>query len=126
LLEDAKRRHPDVDIRLQSKAHLESLEGELATATYRIMQESLTNALRHAKATVIDMQVALVDGQVHLEVRDNGIGPADNWHASGHFGVIGMRERAQGLGGSLQFEALTPSGVRVHAILPVKHNTNHA
>ena len=126
LLEDAKRRHPDVDIRLQSKAHLESLEGELATATYRIMQESLTNALRHAKATVIDMQVALVDGQVHIEVRDNGIGPADNWHASGHFGVIGMRERAQGLGGSLQFEALTPSGVRVHAILPVKHNTNHA
>ena len=125
LLEDARKRHPQVRMSLRIQAPLASLEGELATATYRIMQESLTNALRHAKASIIDMQVVLQGSLLQLEVRDNGIGPASDWQESGHFGVIGMHERAQGLGGQLQFEPLTPSGLRVVAVLPFKENTQH-
>lgn len=125
LFEDAQSRHPKVVLELQMNAPLDTLEDQLATATYRIMQESLTNALRHAKATQIQMSVTLVDDMLHLQVRDNGQGPAPDWAASGHFGVIGMRERAEGLGGSLRFEALTPSGALVHAILPLSHNPHH-
>jgi two-component system sensor histidine kinase UhpB len=125
LLEDARRRHPQVKILLHLQANLENLAGDLATATYRIMQESLTNALRHAQASLIDMQVEILDEHLHLDVRDNGVGPHPDWQASGHFGVIGMHERAQGLGGSLLFELLQPSGVRVHAVLPLKHNRSH-
>jgi signal transduction histidine kinase len=114
-----------VKILLHVQANLENLAGDLATATYRIMQESLTNALRHAQASLIDMQVEILDEHLHLDVRDNGVGPHPDWQASGHFGVIGMHERAQGLGGSLLFELLQPSGVRVHAVLPLKHNRSH-
>ena len=125
LLEDAQRKHPQLKILLHVRANLDALEGELATATYRIMQESLTNALRHAKATVIEMQVDIQDDQLHLEVRDNGLGPHPDWETSGHFGVIGMHERAQGLGGRLHFDLLKPSGVRIHAVLPLKQHKNH-
>ncbi len=125
LVEDARRRHPQVNIHLQTVAALETLDAELATAVYRIMQESLTNALRHSQASHIDLQVSLKDHNLHLDVRDNGVGPAPDWQTSGHFGVIGMHERAQGLGGRLSFEPLSPSGLRVHAVLPLKHNHGH-
>jgi two-component system sensor histidine kinase UhpB len=125
LLEEARSRHPEVTIDLHIEAALDTLEDGLATATYRIMQESLTNALRHAQASHIQMRVTLVDDHLDLQVRDNGQGPAANWAQSGHFGVIGMRERAEGLGGSLRFEAQNPSGVSVHASLPLRHNSSH-
>ena len=114
-----------MNISLQIQAPLASLEGELATATYRIMQESLTNALRHAHASAIEMAVVLQENQLQIEVCDNGVGPASNWQESGHFGVIGMHERAQGLGGYLKLEPLTPSGLRVVAVLPFKQNADH-
>ncbi|NBW55911.1 MAG: two-component sensor histidine kinase, partial [Betaproteobacteria bacterium] len=56
---------------------------------------------------------------------DNGIGAAPDWADSGQYGVIGMRERAQGLGGTFSFESLQPSGVRVAAVLPLGHNPTH-
>lgn len=125
LLTDARTRHPDVQIRLTLDAPLDTLEDSLATATYRIMQESITNALRHAQASQIDMQVLLQQQDLHLRVSDNGQGPPADWTQSGHFGVIGMRERAEGLGGSLTFESLSPSGLQVHAVLPLRHNPHH-
>jgi two-component system sensor histidine kinase UhpB len=125
LLEDARTRHPQVHISLTIDAPLDTLADGLSTATYRIMQESLTNALRHAHASDIQMDVMLMEDALHLTVRDNGQGPSPDWAQSGHYGVIGMRERAQGLGGSLSFEALSPSGVQVHAVLPLSHNPHH-
>ena len=104
---------------------LDTLEDNLATAVYRIMQESLTNALRHAQATRIDMELSSKDGHLHLEIKDNGQGPSADWQQSGHFGVVGMGERAQGLGGHLVFEPLTPHGARVYAVLPLSHNHTH-
>lgn len=125
LLEDAQTRHPEVRISLDVQAPLDTLEDGLATATYRIVQESLTNALRHAQASEIQMQVLSVADQLHVKVRDNGQGPSADWAQSGHYGVIGMRERAEGLGGTLKFETQSPSGVQVHAVLPLSHNLHH-
>ena len=125
LLEEARSRHPEMQLTLRIEAALEKLEDNLATATYRIMQESLTNALRHAQASSVDMLVSEDKGQLTLEIKDNGQGPSAHWQQSGHFGVIGMSERAQGLGGKLVFEALQPHGARVLAVLPLRHNSDH-
>ena len=125
LLEEARSRHPEMQITLTIDAPLDTLEDNLATAVYRIMQESLTNALRHAQASSIDMHVRHSHDKLQLEVRDNGTGPGADWQSSGHFGVVGMGERAQGLGGHLVFEALHPQGARVLAELPLSHNPAH-
>jgi two-component system sensor histidine kinase UhpB len=125
LLEESSSRHPDIQISLNIHTALDTLEDNLATAVYRIMQESLTNALRHAQATRIDMTLNALDGHLQLEIKDNGQGPSTDWQQSGHFGVVGMGERAQGLGGHLVFEPLTPHGARVYAVLPLSHNRSH-
>ena len=125
LVEDARSRHPQTRIDLQIHTPLEDTESSLATATYRIVQESLNNALRHAQASQITINLSAIDQQLHIDVSDNGIGAASDWADSGQFGVIGMRERAQGLGGSFHFEALHPSGVRVWVVLPLGHNAHH-
>jgi signal transduction histidine kinase len=114
-----------VQITLSVDAPLDKLADNLATAVYRIMQESLTNALRHAQASHIEMQVRQNQDKLHIEVKDDGNGPAKDWQSSGHFGVVGMGERAQGLGGHLVFEALLPQGARVWAELPLIHNPTH-
>ena len=125
LVEDARSRHPDTRIDLHLQTPLEDMESSLATATYRIVQESLNNALRHAQASQINILLSALDHQLHIDVSDNGMGATPDWEDSGQFGVIGMRERAQGLGGSFRFESLQPSGVRVWAVLPLGHNPTH-
>jgi len=125
LVEDARSRHPDTRIDLHLHTPLEDMESSLATATYRIVQESLNNALRHAQASQITILLSALDQQLHIDVSDNGMGATPDWADSGQFGVIGMRERAQGLGGSFRFESLQPSGVRVWAVLPLGHNPTH-
>ena len=125
LVEDARSRHPETRVHLQLQTPLENMESSLATATYRIVQESLNNALRHAQASQITILLSALDQQLHIDVSDNGIGATPDWADSGQFGVIGMRERAQGLGGSFHFESLQPSGVRVWAVLPLGHNPSH-
>jgi two-component system sensor histidine kinase UhpB len=125
LVEDARSRHAELQIQLQLPQDLENLESSLATATYRIVQESLSNALRHAQASNIGIHLFKQDLALHIDISDNGKGPTPNWADSGQFGVIGMRERAQGLGGSFSFSSLEPSGARVLAILPLSHNEAH-
>jgi two-component system sensor histidine kinase UhpB len=125
LVEDARSRHAQVRIQLQVRTPLQDIDPSLATATYRIVQESLTNALRHAQASVISIELSAENAQLHIEVNDNGIGASPDWADSGQYGVIGMRERAQGLGGVFSFESLQPSGVRVAAVLPLSHNLPH-
>ncbi|GAB3316842.1 ATP-binding protein [Luteimonas notoginsengisoli] len=86
-------------------------------ACFRIAQEALTNALRHARATTIEVVIEL-DGQaLHLRVEDDGRGvdPADV-HG---LGLLTMRERAQQLGGSLVIDSAPGRGTRVRATLPI-------
>jgi signal transduction histidine kinase len=99
---------------------------QVATTTYRIVQESLTNALRHAQASQIEVRVDKLADTLQVEIRDDGNGPASDWQQPGHFGVLGMRERAQSLGGTLVFEALRPKGARVLALLPAMRKIDNA
>jgi signal transduction histidine kinase len=84
-------------------------------AAYRIVQEALTNALRHAHARRVQVRVARAAGALTIEVLDDGSGAPG---ADGR-GIVGMRERAQTLGGTLQTGARPGGGFRVAAELPL-------
>jgi two-component system, NarL family, sensor histidine kinase UhpB len=125
LLGDWRVYHPDVGLKLATSGELDGLDGALATALYRIMQEAVNNALRHAQASRIDVTVAATATHLQLDVVDNGRGQLKDLHATNHFGVAGMRERAQALGGSFALKQVEPTGVHIRVRLPVHHPVNH-
>ena len=107
---------PRVQVRLTGD--LDALSPAVGAATYRIAQESVTNALRHARnATRIDVQVVGEDHAVRLTVHDDG----EPVHASSvapGYGVVGMTERAALLGGTLAAGPRPDHGWVVDAVLP--------
>lgn len=119
LLGDWRVRHPGVVLSLMMTGQLDGLDDALSTAVYRIVQEAVNNALRHAQASRIDVSVLVTDARLHLEIADNGTGRVEAFEVTGHYGVLGMRERAQALGGSFEMEQIEPAGVRVQASLPM-------
>jgi signal transduction histidine kinase len=86
-------------------------------AAFRIVQEALTNALRHAPGAAVDVEVRYGDGELRLRIRDNGPGPERTAPAGGH-GLAGMRERAAAVGGELHTGAAAAGGFLVEARLP--------
>jgi signal transduction histidine kinase len=86
-------------------------------AAYRIIQEALTNARRHAPGAAVDVAVRYGDGELRLVIRDNGPGPQRAAPDGGH-GLLGMRERAVAVGGELRAGAATVGGFLVEARLP--------
>ncbi|MHB1171873.1 MAG: sensor histidine kinase [Lacisediminihabitans sp.] len=88
-------------------------------ALYRIAQESLTNVLRHAKATTVTVTVDEDAGFYVLSVSDDGSGPTTPRHDSGGRGLLGMRERAELLGGTLETARSPGGGFLVAARIPV-------
>jgi PAS domain S-box-containing protein len=95
------------------------LPPETATAFYRIFQETLTNVARHAAASAVQVGFASTEGWFVLEVRDNGVGIGDAALASPHaLGLLGMRERAHLLGGTVSFLRQAAGGTVVTVRLP--------
>jgi signal transduction histidine kinase len=93
------------------------LPAPVDSAAYRIVQESLTNAVRHAKdASQLRLLFVRTNGSLEVVVRDNGTGSVDP--GSGN-GLHGMRERAEALGGTLDAGAAPGGGFEVRAVLPV-------
>ena len=85
-----------------------------ATAVFRIFQEMLSNVGRHARARAIRVDIGLRGPQLHLALADDGIGaPAQALQAPNAYGVMGMRERARQLGGTLAITAEPGRGTRV-------------
>jgi signal transduction histidine kinase len=93
------------------------LENKVALALYRAAQEGLTNVRRHARASRVDVRLDFQPGQVRLEVRDNGLGATDT-ETEGGFGLLGIRERMQLLGGRLEIQTGTGKGFRLIATVP--------
>jgi signal transduction histidine kinase len=87
--------------------------------TYRIVQEALTNARRHAPGAAVDVELTYTDDALQVRVRDNGPGPDPSPSSVGH-GVAGMHERAAAVGGSLQTGPAPGGGFLVEAVLPAK------
>ena len=119
LLGDWRMSHPGVVLSLSMSGPFDDLDDAWSTAVYRIVQEAVNNALRHAQASRIDVKMLVSADGLELEVADNGSGRLAKFQAPGRFGVLGMRERAQALGGSFELEQIEPAGVRVRVRLPL-------
>ena len=109
---------PAVDVSLTGA--VTGLPRPVDAAVYRIAQEALTNAVRHARsATHVDIDLCRVGDDVWLRVSDDGLAQAGS-RAQPGFGVTGMTERAQLLGGSLSAGPAPHGGWVVEAVLPVQ------
>jgi signal transduction histidine kinase len=107
-----------VRVRVQAEGERTDLPADVDLAAYRIVQEALTNVLRHARASTANIRISYTPSAVQLEVTDDGIGPpADGQAIDGH-GLEGMRERAALLGGELTSGAASGRGYRLQAVLP--------
>jgi signal transduction histidine kinase len=95
------------------------LDPDLETTIYRMVQESLTNAAKHAQADRVEVDVLEVDDDVHVAVRDNGRGFDPDRPVSG-FGLTGMRERIELAGGQLQITS-SSEGTTIEAVFPASH-----
>jgi signal transduction histidine kinase len=102
---------------------LTALDPGVELAAYRIIQEALTNARRHAPGAAVDVELHYTGDKVRLRIRDNGPGPppepATPGPEHGH-GLLGMRERAAAVGGELRTGAAPGGGFLVEAWLPAK------
>jgi signal transduction histidine kinase len=115
-------------VRLIISGPVATLDPGVELAAYRIVQEALTNARRHAEGAAVDVELTYTPEVLRLRVRDNGPGPplacaspsalAATMPAAGH-GLLGMRERAAAVGGELRTGAAAGGGFVVEATLPV-------
>jgi signal transduction histidine kinase len=94
-----------------------SLPTGVEISAYRIVQEALTNALKHARASRVAVRIAYGNG-LELDVVDDGIGTGAS--PTGGHGIIGMRERVALYGGTLDAGPLGGSGFRVRASFPLE------
>ncbi len=118
LVSEYRRRHPDLVVTLDYDDSLDLLSDEVAIHVYRIVQECLTNVIRHARADSVKVAVThsrFDDDLVVISVEDNGIGGQTEGEG---FGVRAMRERVENLGGRFSFESEPDQGVGVKASMP--------
>jgi signal transduction histidine kinase len=107
-LADDVRRRSDIDVRFQCNSEAAAVAAPIALAAYRTLQESLTNIIKYARASRVDVDLIIGTDQLSLEVADNGCGirPHDRGKPTS-FGLRGMAERAERLGGWLEVSSLS-------------------
>lgn len=114
--ESLRARH---DLRVE--AHLDAepeSSPDVKEALYRIAQEAMHNAVKHAHARSIHLRLANVDGLIRLEVADDGVGFDPTVQYTGHLGLISMRERAIAVGGDLAIHSAAGRGTRIVVGVP--------
>jgi two-component system sensor histidine kinase UhpB len=100
-----------------------ALPFDLATPLFRICQEALTNVTRHAQATAVSIRLATEDGHVSLVIKDNGRGITDEEiRRHGSLGLLGMKERVELLGGTLEVKGQPGEGTTLAIRMPLEAN----
>ena len=115
LVSEWQRRSGELQFDLNYDASLDNLSNDITIHVYRIVQECLTNVVRHANASQVAILVVKRGDAVWITVSDNGQGKQLN---SSGFGLLGMRERAESLGGQFKLESVCDGGVNVVVQLP--------
>ncbi|MFC4564708.1 sensor histidine kinase [Nocardiopsis mangrovi] len=105
-----------IAVRVSEQGDRRRLSAGVESAAYRIVQESLTNAVRHSGAATVTVDLAFTAAGLSVEVRDDGTAASEGF-APGN-GIVGMRERATALGGTLEAAPLPAGGFAVRAALP--------
>lgn len=113
----ATTKQAGLSIELTLNGAVDAVSPALSTAAYRIVQESLTNVVRHSGSTTAGVRIEATDGRLEVEVVDGGKAMADTSVGAGR-GIQGMRERAEATGGVLHAGARPEGGFRVRATWP--------
>jgi signal transduction histidine kinase len=98
---------------------LDGIDAPVAATAYRVVQEGITNARKHGGARVVEALVVEVAGYVTVTVTNDGP-PAAQRSSAGSYGLIGLRERAEALGGRMEAGPLPGGGWRLRAVLPTE------
>jgi signal transduction histidine kinase len=107
-----------LDLTIDAPDQLPPLPAAVEVAAYRIVQEALTNVVRHARARACTVRLTLNDA-LEVDVRDDGAGLPAGSRAG--VGLTSMRERTSELGGTFQIEPVQGGGTRILARLPLRH-----
>ena len=104
------------------------LDPIIETACFRVAQEALTNVVRHARARRVAVELRQKDGQLHLFVRDNGVGfdvaaVREQAVLGASLGLLSMEERATLTDGGLKCKSAPGQGTEIHAWFPLKWRT---
>ena len=117
---------PDVDVRLQIEGGaLQDTHAAVGEAAYRIVQEAISNAVRHGQATRIVVRAEKADSELRVSVSDNGRGIANDVKRDG-MGMNIMRYRARALRGNVTFRKTTAGGVSMQCVIPSPSPTHAA
>ena len=111
-------RHPGIETNLEVGGKLDKLDERINITIYRIVQECLTNIARHANATRVSISLSGNIDTLVLSVSDNGLG-LDQSVPSDGLGLIGMRERTEGLGGEFMLASEQGTGVTIRVRIPL-------
>jgi len=128
LAREIQAQHPPLQVEVLTQGPVRRLDPAHELALYRVAQEALRNIVRHAEATWAQVRLLFGPHQVRLEVQDNGRGfrvpesPAE-FAPQGHYGLLGMYERAEIIGARLSLHAEPGQGTRVVLVLPLSAAT---
>lgn len=117
--------HPEITFETHLMSDGMSLNERARLALYRVYQNAISNAMRHAHASKVTVRFVIEEGQIELAVQDNGRGfvvPA-RWvdlAREGHFGLVGMAERVEAIGGSFVIESQPGQGTTVRVVVPLE------
>jgi two-component system, NarL family, sensor histidine kinase UhpB len=122
---DLQKQRIDFEVQLEAQTSGERLPGEVEAACFRVVQEALTNAARHAQPRHVWIDLTQSEEEAELTIRDDGIGfdlPEARRRAlqGGSLGLLGMQERVELLGGSFSIETSPGQGTVVRARLPAQ------
>ncbi len=111
----------DLTVRFKARGFAgKRLPAAVETALYRVVQEAVTNVVRHARATRVDVLAECRDGRVNLMVEDDGVGfDPDEVRRGEHLGLLGLQERADALGGTMTLESAPGKGTAVVVEVPI-------
>lgn len=98
-----------------------ALPDSLAEHVVRCVSEGLANVMQHARATAVSVKLGVVDGRYRLTIHDNGQGFDPAKIPTGHYGLIGLRERARLANGQLTIASQPSQGTTLTLIIPVRH-----
>jgi PAS domain S-box-containing protein len=115
-------------IAVEYECHLEKvdLNSEQSTVVFRILQEALTNVLRHAQATAVTITMKQESGEFFLAIKDNGRGITEKEKSDAHsLGLLGMRERAHLIGAQIDITGTAGEGTLVAVRIPINQSSEH-
>jgi two-component system sensor histidine kinase UhpB len=118
LVSDLQRRHPAVTLTLRHDLAANPVPG-VSLAAYRVVQEGLNNALRHAHASHVDIELRAERLSLTVTVTDDGVGLSDDWSRPGHYGLRGLGDRVSQLGGKLTLRNQELRGTLLAAEIPL-------